>query len=58
MEEGADDLDLHPLPERQVADWLVDEVAEVEQLDELVARLREVRLPQPHATEPDARGDA
>ena len=37
-----DELHLHPLAERQVADGLVDELAEVEQLDELVAGLPEI----------------
>ena len=32
------DLDLHPLAEREVAHRLGDEVADVEQLDQLVAR--------------------
>ena len=44
MEQRAGDLDLHPLAERQVANRLADEVAEVEQLDELVACLREIGL--------------
>ncbi len=42
MQEGAADLGLHPLPERQVADRLGDQVAEVEELDQLVAHLHEL----------------
>ena len=39
VQQRAGDLHLHPLAERQVADRLVDQVADVEQLDEVVARL-------------------
>ena len=46
MQQGAADLGLHPLPERQVADRLGDQVAEVEELDQLVA----------HAARTPARG--
>ena len=44
VEERADDLDLHPLPEREVAHRLADQVADVEQLDQLVAESRGSRL--------------
>ena len=43
VEERADDLDLHPLAQRQVAHGLAHEVADVEQLDQLVAHRGEVR---------------
>ena len=47
VQERADDLDLHPLAEREVAHRLADEVADVEQLDQLVAQGREVRARDP-----------
>ena len=42
VEERPDDLHLHPLSEGQVTDRLVDEGAQVEQVDELVARAAEL----------------
>ena len=39
VEERADDLDLHPLAEREVPHGLVHEIGDVEQLDQLVPRL-------------------
>ena len=43
MEQGADDLDLHPLAERKLSDGLAHEVAHVEQRDQLVPQREEVR---------------
>ena len=42
VQQGADDLDLHPFAQREVAYGLAHEVADVEQLDELVPRAPEV----------------
>jgi hypothetical protein len=42
VNERAHDFDLHALAEREVPHRLADEVADVEQLDQLVAQLREV----------------
>ena len=42
VQERADDLGLHPLPERELPHRLPDEVADVEQLDQLVAQRREL----------------
>ena len=47
MQQRADDLHLHPLAEREVAHRLADEVADVEQLDQLVAQRREVGARDP-----------
>ena len=42
VQERADDLHLHPLAERELAHRLADEVADVEQLDQVVAQLQEL----------------
>ena len=38
VQQRADDLDLHPLAERELPHRLAHEIADVEQLDQLVAR--------------------
>ncbi len=42
VKQRTDDLDLHPLAEREVPHGLVHEIGDVEQLDQLVPRLREL----------------
>ena len=42
VEERADDLDLHPLAQRELPNRLAHEVADLEQLDQLVPRLEEL----------------
>ena len=46
VQQRSDDLDLHPLAEREVADGLAHQIADVEQLDQLVAHRQEVLAPQ------------
>ena len=46
MEQRADDLDLHPLAERQVTHRLAHEILDVEQCDQLVSHCKEVFAPQ------------
>ena len=47
VQQRADHLDLHPLAEREVPHRLADEVADVEQLDQLVAQRRELGTRDP-----------
>ncbi len=47
MQQRADHLDLHPLAEREVPHRLADEVVDVEQFDQLVAKRRELGTRDP-----------
>ncbi len=42
MEQGSDELHLHPLAERQLADRLVEQPADIEQIDEFIHGLAEL----------------
>ena len=47
VQQGSDDLHLHPLSQRKVADRLAHQIPHVEQLDQLVAHAPEVVLRDP-----------